>query len=261
VGVLALDRGPGVASFAEAMRDGHSSAGSPGTGLGAIRRLSNVFDVYSVPGAGVALLAAIWPKPPAADASGLIAGGINVPYPGETVSGDAWAHHATPGRTVVLVADGLGHGVLAADASSAAVEIFRRHASLSPKDVLERVHDGLRGSRGGAVAVAEIDSGRGVLRFSGIGNIVGTILHDGKTRSVVSQHGTAGHLVKRLQEFQYPWAPGSTLVMHSDGLVSHWSLDRHPGLALRHPMLVAGVLYRDFRRGRDDASVVVLRAV
>ena len=75
----------------------------------------------------------------------------------------------------------------------------------------------------------------------------------------MSHHGTAGHDVRRIQEFSYPWSRGATLVLHSDGLISHWTFDRHPGLAARHPMLVAGILYRDFRRGRDDTSVVVLR--
>ena len=165
----------------------------------------------------------------------------------------------TPERTIILVSDGLGHGVLAAAASEVAVAVFRRHAALAPPDLLELVHRALHATRGAAVAVAEIDRSRRVVRFAGIGNIAGTILADGKTRSLVSHHGTAGHDARRFQEFTYPWPAGATLVLHSDGLISHWTLDRHPGLAARHPMLVAGILYRDFRRGRDDTTVVVFR--
>jgi hypothetical protein len=76
---------------------------------------------------------------------------------------------------------------------------------------------------------------------------------------MVSHHGTAGHDMRRIQEFTYPWEAAAILVLHSDGLSSHWTLEPYPGLQLRHPMLIAGVLYRDFKRGRDDASVVVLR--
>jgi len=259
IGLLALDRGPGFANLAQAMRDGFSSAGTPGTGLGAIRRLSTLFDIYSVPGAGAALIATVWPGTPPARAPELLASGINVAYPGEHVSGDAWALRSTPERTLVLMSDGLGHGVLAAAASEAAVRIFREHAGLRPPEILEYVHEGLRPTRGAAVAIAEIDGGRGVLRFSGIGNIAGTILTEGRTWSLVSLHGTAGHDVHRIQEFSYPWPSGATLVLNSDGLTSHWTLDHHPGLAARHPMLVAGILYRDFRRGHDDTTVVVLR--
>jgi hypothetical protein len=259
IGLLALDRGPGFSNLAEAMRDGFSSAGTPGTGLGAIRRLSTLFDIYSVPGGGTALVATVWPGTPPATRPGPLASGINVPYPGERVSGDAWALETTPERTLVLVSDGLGHGAQAAAASEAAVAIFRQRASRQPAEILEAVHDALRPTRGAAVAIAEVGIGRDVVRFAGIGNIAGTVLSDGRTWSLVSHHGTAGHDVRRVQEFSYPWPPGASLVLHSDGLVSHWTLDQYPGLAARHPMLVAGILYRDFRRGRDDTTVVVLR--
>jgi hypothetical protein len=47
--------------------------------------------------------------------------------------------------------------------------------------------------------------------------------------------------------------------MHSDGLGSRWQLERYPGLAARHPALVAGVLYRDWSRGRHHETVVAAR--
>jgi anti-sigma regulatory factor (Ser/Thr protein kinase) len=258
IGLLALDRGLGFANLADAMRDGFSSAGTPGTGLGAIRRLSSLFDIYSVPGAGTALMATLWPARPPAEGPPL-ASGINVAYPGERVSGDAWALETTADRTVIFMSDGLGHGAAAAAASEVAVTIFRQRIGLRPPEILQHVHEGLRPTRGAAVAVTETDSRRGVIHFAGIGNIAGTVLAEGRTWSLVSHHGTAGHDVRRIQEFSYPWPRGATLVLHSDGLTSHWTFDRHPGLAARHPMLVAGILYRDFRRGRDDTSVVVLR--
>src|SRR5262249_52752766 len=215
--------------------------------------LSTLFDVYSTQGAGTALVATLWPAS-APRADGMLTGGINVSYPGEPVSGDAWALASTSGRSMVLVSDGLGHGAEAADASAAAVATFRRHAALPPADIVQRVHETLRATRGAAVAVAEIDPARRQLRFAGLGNIGGTIVDEGRTRSLVSQHGTAGHDARTIQEFTYSWRAGALLVLHSDGLISHWTLDRYPGLARRHPMLVAGVLYRDFRRGRADAS-------
>src|SRR5215510_9892301 len=59
---LALDQGPGIANVSESLRDGYSTAGSPGTGLGAIKRLSDEFDIYSAPGKGVALVAQLWSR-------------------------------------------------------------------------------------------------------------------------------------------------------------------------------------------------------
>jgi hypothetical protein len=49
--------------------------------------------------------------------------------------------------------------------------------------------------------------------------------------------------------------------MHSDGLGMQWRIERYPGLINKHPSLIAGILYRDFQRGRDDVIVLVAREV
>jgi anti-sigma regulatory factor (Ser/Thr protein kinase) len=260
VGFVALDRGRGIPNLAQAIRDGFSTAGTPGTGLGAIARQATVFDVYSASDLGTILLAAFWPQGSAPTRT-LQVGAISVPLRGEIVCGDAWAVSGGNERTMVLVADGLGHGPGAAEAAAQSVATFRREATRAPAEIVTCMHEALRPTRGAAVAVAELDRRHRVIRFAGIGNVAGTILTDGETRSMVSLHGTLGHDVRRVQEFQYPWAPGAGVVLHSDGLVSHWKLDRYPGLLRRHPGVVAAVLYRDFQRGRDDTTVVVLREV
>jgi anti-sigma regulatory factor (Ser/Thr protein kinase) len=258
IGVIALDRGPGIANLAQALRDGFSTTGTPGNGLGAIARMASIFDLYSHPDSGTAVLAEIWPtaKQPIA---GLVIGGVNVPCPGETVSGDDWAVEQSDGHALLLMVDGLGHGAHAHSAARAAVSAFRNHPTGTPAEMLERIHDALRPTRGAAAAVIEVDRPNKRLRFAGIGNIAGTILTDDASRGVVSHHGTVGHHVRRIQEFTYPWRKGALLVLHSDGLVSHWTFDRYPGLRNKHPMLAAAVLYRDFARQRDDTTVVVVR--
>ena len=162
---------------------------------------------------------------------------------------------------MLVVADGLGHGPLASVAAQAAIRIARERAADGPAEVFRAAHAALRSTRGAALAVAEIDPDRGMVRYAGIGNIAGTILTPGRERtsSLVSHNGIVGHEMRKVQEFAYPWSPGSTLVMHSDGLATHWRLDRYPGLLARHPSLIAGVLYRDFTRGRDDVTVLVAR--
>jgi hypothetical protein len=255
--IVALDRGPGIADVARAMRDGTSTAGTPGTGLGAIRRVATCFDLYST-SAGTAVLARLSPTGAAAR-TGFEIGAVCVPYPGEEVCGDGLSVAQRDGRVVVMVVDGLGHGPLAATAAARAAEIFGVHCELPPVDLMQRLHEGMRSTRGAAGALAEIDARRGVVRYCGVGNIAATILVDGATRSLVSHHGTLGHDARRIAEFQYPWTADSTLVLNSDGLVSNWTLTRYPGLGDRAATLIAAVLYRDCRRQRDDTTVVVLR--
>jgi anti-sigma regulatory factor (Ser/Thr protein kinase) len=259
--ILALDKGPGISNISECLRDGFSTAGTSGTGLGAMSRLSTFFDMYSVPNVGTACLAQLWAnsqpvKQPDID---LESGAVCLPKIGEEISGDAWATAQDSGRTLLLVADGLGHGPQAAQASREAVRIFRANLGKSPKEIVEAAHAALRSTRGAALAIAEVDFEQLSVRFAGVGNISGTILAQEKTNSLVSYNGTVGHEVRKIQEFVYPWPKGGLLVMHSDGLGTQWRLDRYPGLVAKHPSLLAGVLYRDFNRGRDDVTVLVVR--
>jgi hypothetical protein len=179
---------------------------------------------------------------------------------GEEVCGDSWIVHHRPGGPRVTIADGLGHGPIAAEASRTAIAVANDHIADSAIDLLDRIHGALRATRGAALAVAEIDCDRGIVRFAGLGNIAGCIISGGDTRrQMVSHNGTVGHQARKTQDFSYPWHRDSLLVLHSDGIATHWSLDSYPGLFYRHPSTIAGVLYRDFNRGRDDATVVVVR--
>jgi anti-sigma regulatory factor (Ser/Thr protein kinase) len=258
VEVLALDRGAGMGDVEACFDDGYSTAGSPGTGLGAVRRLASVVDVYSVRSGGTAIVAQVaadGPHPKAFEV-----GAVWAPMKGEEVCGDGWAVAAGAGGTYsILVADGLGHGVGAADAARTAQELFRGGANRTPAEQLAALHDGLRSTRGAAAAVARIDPLNRRLVYSGIGNIAGSIVTDAGARHLVSLNGTLGHMTHRISEFTHQWPRGALLILHSDGLTGRWDLDQYPGLAQRHPSLVAGVLYRDWIRGRDDVTVVAAR--
>ena len=255
--VLALDKGPGMNSVARCMQDGFSTAGSAGTGLGAVRRLANAFAIESWP-SGTGVMARVGTRktvPPSFPTWST----LEVPLKGEESCGDAICARKHLGGWTVLVADGLGHGPMAAGASVEAVRQFRHVDEASPGEIIERIHSGLRHTRGAAVAAARYDEARGILAFAGIGNIAGTIVTGSRNHHLVSLAGTAGHNARKISTFDYAFAPGSLLVMHSDGISSSWSLGATPGLAAAHPALVAGILFRDYARARDDASVIVVR--
>ncbi len=260
IDLLSLDRGPGMADVARCMEDGYSTlSGGTGTGLGAIRRLSDVFDIFSVPGAGSAVLSRF--SSPRPDIPRIEVGALSVPYPGETVCGDAWQIEETPLTCSIVVIDGLGHGVEAGDAAREAVRVVEAQSRRPVVQVLEFAHQALRPTRGAAMAMAEICLDSGHIDYAGVGNIVGATASAGSLRRMVSYDGTVGHEVHKIKGFEYSLEPGHLLIMHSDGLKSHWKLDQYPGLLTRDPFLIAGVLYRDYVRGMDDVTVVVARAV
>jgi anti-sigma regulatory factor (Ser/Thr protein kinase) len=260
VEVLAIDRGEGMASVVECFRDGYSTAGSPGTGLGAVQRLASLVDVYTMHPGGTAIVARVSAKGRRDDRPvALEVGTVSVPRTGEEVCGDAFSVADDQEFPALMVVDGLGHGLGAADAARLAVRAFEATPGLPPGAQVMAIHDALRGSRGAAVSVASIDRARGLVTYAGLGNIAGTIVARGTTRHMVSANGTAGHAAGRIHEFTYPWSEEAVLVMHSDGLASRWQIERYPGLPSHHPSLVAGVLYRDWGRERDDVTVVAAR--
>lgn len=259
VEVLALDRGPGMGNVALRMEDGHSTAGTYGVGLGAIERLTQEFDIYTADGQGTALVMVVWADGQCAPDERWELGVVCLPLAGEVECGDAWS--AAPGRhgLTVCVADGLGHGPDAASASAPAVEVGVLHPHSTPATLMKQAHAALNGTRGAAMAIAAIDPEAEQLTFCGVGNIAGCVIHESSRRHLMSHNGIVGSNLRKVQEMAMPFPRGALLVMHSDGLGTRWDMGAYPGLASRHPALVAGVLYRDFVRGRDDTLVLAVR--
>lgn len=258
VELIAIDRGRGINDVAAAFRDGLSTSGSPGTGLGAIRRMSDTLDISSQPGKGTVLVSRVRAGRRPEPRSGFAVGVVAVPFGGEEVSGDAWMASCSDEQALVVVVDGLGHGQGAHEAAIVMLGAVAERFSDAPSGLLERMHDAGRHTRGAAGAISRIRKGNAQVEFAGVGNIGGVIVGAEQNRHMVSNNGTLGHQVRTFRDFEYPWAPESMLLMHTDGLSTHWSLDAYPGLTTRHPAVIAATLYRDFSRQRDDVTVVVV---
>jgi anti-sigma regulatory factor (Ser/Thr protein kinase) len=259
--LVAIDKGAGIEHPDRAMSDGFSTAGSAGQGLGAIRRASALFDLYSLPEKGTAVLAAISEQPsaPAPHRSGITSAGVCIALHGETESGDGWTVTHGDDSVTITLADGLGHGAPAALASNTALRIAREQAALDLGDLLRDMDGALRATRGAAISIARIEPSLRRVDFAGVGNVSGIIVEDHDARRAVSQPGIVGHQLRKVQTFAYPWSASSILILHSDGIGTSWHLDQYPGLASHHPALVAALLYRDYCRGTDDATVVVAK--
>src|SRR6202167_772685 len=158
IDLVTIDSGPGLRDVGAAMRDGHSTTGTLGIGLGAIRRLADFCDLYSVPGHGTALVARFWPAPrayvprgPAVRYAGLLR-----PITGETECGDAFGVLRTEDTVTAVFCDGLGHGPLAAAAAAAALAAVLGDPASGPDGparasepaaLLERAHRRMSGTR------------------------------------------------------------------------------------------------------------------
>ncbi|MFG3164786.1 ATP-binding SpoIIE family protein phosphatase [Streptomyces sp. NPDC048232] len=271
VQVTAVDHGPGIADVPAALGDGFTTARSLGAGLGTCARLSDHFDLHSAPGRGTVVAARIGavPEGPAGEpgpADRVRAGGVNLPFGGGQYSGDAWAWVRAGDLVTLMLADGLGHGPEAARASTTAVEALRDAAHVTPADALRRLDRALTGTRGAAVAVAQVDTRAGVLRFAGVGNIGARLCEGGTWRHLVSRPGIIGtHRPTTLREETADWADDRVLVLHSDGLPSRWTPTPETCSTTTDPAVTAAVTLRDAsspaRPVRDDTAVAVLAPV
>jgi hypothetical protein len=218
-----------------------------------------VFDVYSVPGGGTAVLVRMLAKKVATPADDVFTLGSRMtPIRNEIVSGDSWSCLRFDQSMAVTVVDGLGHGPKAAEAAYAAVDAFQRSARDSgPAQAIQMAHQALLSTRGAVMAVARIDAQ--TLRFAGLGNISAVVYTHGVAARLGSSDGTVGYGLRKARECSVDWSSHSTLIMNTDGLSSRWNLAKHPGLLACHPVLIAAVLHRDFARNTDDATVVVVR--
>jgi len=257
--VIAMDSGPGIANLNASLHDGVSTANSPGTGLGAMQRLSDAFDAYTEPGKGSVFFMQVTATAQAVRDLGLQLGAICLPIASEELCGDTWNLACSGHALSLMVGDGLGHGPDAYQASSLAMQVLTDNPSLHPVGLIELSHAALRGTRGAAVAIAHVDFHRRTLQFAGIGNIAACVQTGDSRRHLLSHNGIVGNNVRKIQQFDAEFPSESLLIMHSDGIGTQWDINRYPGLVNRHSAIIAAVLYRDFRRERDDVTVLVLK--
>lgn len=257
VELVAIDAGPGMSDLAASSRDGHSTAGTLGIGLGAISRQATRLHVFSEPGRGTVLTASVWGGEPPPERW---AAGLTRPIAGETVSGDAYALREVDERGQAFLSDGLGHGPLASRASQAAAAAFRDAPAGRPAAVLEYVHRAVAHTRGAVGAVIELDRVAGVLSCASVGNIAGWIVGHQRRRGLAAQPGFLGDRQRRtIREYTAPVDAEDIVVLHTDGLTDRWNLADYPGLLARDPLTIAATLLRDAGLRRDDAGVLVAR--
>ena len=264
VEILCLDNGPGMSDVTRMLEDGVSTAGTSGEGLGAIKRLSDEFDIYSAREVGTFILARLYKarqKPKVSDIKKFDVGVVMVPKAGETLCGDGGVMRESIGKCQILVTDGLGHGEFAHVASKSAGEAFLNNTNLSPYEIIRNLHPALKHTRGAVGNVATIDMVHKTISYCGVGNIAGRIINGTEaTKSIISYNGILGHNIPNtLHNHELPWSNNSTLILHSDGLKSKWDLTRYKDLLRHSPSLVAALMYKEFSRGTDDTMVLICR--
>lgn len=259
--ILALDKGPGIGSIAQALEDGFSTSGTAGEGLGAIQRQSDFFEIYSRPAQGTVVLSRFFVNegfPLKNQALNFAA--LSVAKPNEMLCGDGYLVEYEPEeqRFNILIMDGLGHGPGAYEASQAGIEAYAAIPKDSPSQSLRLVHEQIKKTRGTVAMALEYHFKEETLSYCGVGNIAGKTISFNTSKYFSSFNGIVGHVMSsRIHDQEMPWERGGLLVIHSDGLVSRWDLTKYVQIQKYDPAVLAACLYRDFSRGNDDTTIII----
>ena len=261
--ILCLDDGRGMANPHVMMKDGITTTkNSMGKGLGAIFRLSDYFDMYSLPGKGTVIVVRkyivrkIKPQQFADVSLGVVA----VAAPGESYCGDGWGYQSGKALHKMMAADGLGHGVNAHTASKAATDAFKDVSYLPTNLQLRNLHQLLRKTRGAVCFTCVADMSKNLLKFCGVGNIAARVVSKDQTKSCVSHNGIVGYAMPaNLNESTAVWKNQDILVIQSDGVSARWVLAEYTNIEKHDPLVLAAFLYKDYGRGLDDSLVMVLK--
>lgn len=258
--LVVIDNGPGMTDVNRMMKDGVSTSNTLGHGLGAISRLSNFFQIYSLPKWGTICYAVVTTgeRKIKTISGGLDIRSLIVPKPTETLCGDGFMVRKVGKLTMVLFADGLGHGEQAWKAVEQTKAFFSQCMEVEPVNILKSVHVAIRKTRGVVATVGVLDTVERRWKICGIGNII-TRLYDGMMfKHYMSYNGIVGlNIPNSMKETVVEAEKNQTLVMCSDGLRSRWDLNRYPSISKYDNMLLAAALYKDYNRRNDDSSILV----
>ncbi len=260
--LISVDKGPGIANTEVMLTDGASSTNTLGQGLGSIKRLSDVFDIYSLSGWGTILLVRMYIKKPDVNElkNSLKINALLIPKPGEEECGDGWHMIESNQYKRLIAMDGLGHGPEAAKAVHQAIKEFKATGRMTPEMTVQLIHKNIRGTRGAVGMVFHLDKINNSISYVGLGNISARILGYEKAKSLMSYNGIIGHSKPNtLKSYVTEWQKNEILVVHSDGLKSRWDLNHLPNIMNHDGSVIAAALYKDFSRNTDDLLIIIAK--
>lgn len=267
--IESIDEGPGIRNLRLALTDGYSTLGTTGTGLGAVNRLMDEFEITSYtrenarPPAqkiGTHVVCRKW-LPVKAHHFTRLEGQMKFsiltrPRYGEKQNGDAYLIAQDTQSTFVALIDALGHGPEAARAAATAVDYLKKHYREEPGQLIKGTHEACRGTRGVVMAVCRIDHEKNQLRYAGIGNI----LLRGYTPSGHIQpanlEGILGLTLRRVKVHTHPW-PGGLIIMFTDGIKPHWNHADIEAYREAPVVTLTDYLFHKYSRWQDDATILV----
>ena len=261
--ILAIDKGAGMSDPKQMMRDGISTSNTLGQGLGAMERLSSLFQLFTMPGWGTVLYSKV-----STEKSGFVkkpsleidVRALVVAKPREHVCGDGYLVVKTDTEVRMFLGDGLGHGGHAKEAIDKAKEFFLASSDDDVVSVLRGIHEYVRKTRGLVGTVAVFDKTKSQWRICGVGNILTRMYSGIEYKNYMPYNGTLGlNIPNSMKTTIVQGEKNQHLIMSSDGIRTRWELTRYPAIYKYDSLVLAASIYKDYCRYTDDASVFIAK--
>ena len=260
--LISVDGGPGMTDITRMVADGVSTKKTLGQGLGAMKRLSDVFQVYSLKEWGTIILLRLFEKPipssqnqPKTDVKSVV-----IPKSGEEKCGDGFFSMLGRDYVKFFLADGLGHGPEAEKAVLIAGEAFQNTHESDPAEVIRYLNMSVKKTRGLVGTVVIFDLKAKAWKICGVGNIMTRISNHANNRNYTAYNGIIGlNVPSTLNSQHIDYESGQHLIMCSDGLKSKWDPYKYPSIFRYDLSILSTALIKDFSRNTDDVSVAVCK--
>lgn len=260
--IEAMDRGSGFCEKT-ALKDGFSSSGTLGCGLGAVNRMMDEFDIHTNEDnrTGTRIVCKRWlrSKLTVVGKCPFDIGIVSRPKHGEAFNGDSFVIKHGNGQSLVGVIDGVGHGPLAHQAAQAARQYIESHSDLPFLDIFRGVDRACRSSRGVVMALASIDWTSMKLRFGSVGNIEVKVNGAHEKFKFIVRRGIIGKSAPNPVITENDWRSNYILALHSDGLSTHWSWNDFSHHFDRPAQFLAEHMHRALEKDTDDTTLIIVK--
>lgn len=258
--IISIDSGPGMSDSNKMIRDGMTTTKTLGQGLGAIQRMSDTFQLFSINKWGTIAYSKVQSKKEKAEGKidRLKIRAILVPKPNEIFCGDGYATKYTEDEIHIFFGDGLGHGEYAFEAVKHAGSFFLKCEENDPVEIIRAMHKSVRKTRGLVATVATFNFKTNLWKVCGVGNITTRIYLGMLFNNYSAYNGIVGlNIPRNMKAFTTEGEKNQYIIMCSDGLKTRWDLYNYPSILKYDSTILAAALYKDFARRTDDASILI----
>jgi len=178
---------------------------------------------------------------------------------GERCSGDIAIFREIDDTAILAaIVDVTGHGYEASKTATQIEAYFQNCSHAGADQIMNRLHEVLKGSRGASVGLCLIDTESGSLEYTATGNTVFRLFGEQDVR-LVSRDGIVGINMSTPQVQKLALTNRDLVLMYTDGISDKFRFEHGSGAQHQQTSIITNKLIKDFGKNHDDAGCIAFR--